>query len=67
MNAAPNRLHDLKWLALLPVVLAAPFLFFGLPWVAAVQLVVGIALAAAACIVWRAFSGGWPWNRAATS
>jgi len=62
MNATPNRLDNLKWLAVLPAVVAVPFLFFGLLWVAAVQLVVGIALGAAACIVWRGFSGGWPWE-----
>ena len=37
-----------RWLALVPLVPAVPLLFFGIIWLAAVQLVSGLLLVAAA-------------------
>jgi hypothetical protein len=52
--------RHLRWLAFIPLVPAAPFLFFGIMWTAAVQLSVGIALMLTAVAIWRVFSGEWP-------
>jgi hypothetical protein len=65
---APERDHPLtrgparhlRWLALIPLVPAGPFLFFGILWTAPVQISVGIALVLTAMAIWRVFSGAWP-------
>jgi hypothetical protein len=58
LTAGPTR--HLRWLAVIPLVPAVPFLFFGIMWTAAVQLSVGLALVFIAVAIWRAFSGEWP-------
>lgn len=63
MNTVANRFEFLKWLAVLPALLAAPFLFFGIAWIAAVQFTVGCALAGSACLIWRSTSGSWPFSQ----
>jgi hypothetical protein len=55
-----SLLIHLRWLAFIPLVPAALFLFFGIMWTAAVQLSVGIALVMCAAAIWRVFSGEWP-------
>ena len=46
----------LRWLALIPIVVALPFLFFGLIWTEFVQLLVGVALLAASSGIWMIFA-----------
>jgi hypothetical protein len=47
---------DFRWLAVVPIVVAVPFLFFGLIWQALVQLAVGCALLALAFGIWMLFA-----------
>ena len=47
---------DLRWLAVLPIVVAVPFLFFGLIWQALVQLAVGVGLLVLAFGIWMLFA-----------
>jgi hypothetical protein len=47
---------DFRWLAVIPIVVAVPFLFFGLIWQALVQLAVGGALLALAFGIWMLFA-----------
>ena len=47
---------DLRWLAVLPTVVAVPFLFFGLLWQGLVQLAVGVGLLVAAYGIWMLFA-----------
>jgi hypothetical protein len=47
---------DLRWLAVVPIVIAVPFLFFGLIWQALVQLAVGGVLVALAFGIWMLFA-----------
>lgn len=63
MKSVANRFEILKWLAVLPALLAAPLLFFGIAWTAAVQFTVGCALAGSACLIWRSTSGYWPFSQ----
>ncbi len=53
------KFSPLRWLAVLPLVPAAPFLFFGLLWLAPVQLGVGLGLVLVAAALWRLFAGEW--------
>ena len=46
----------LRWLALIPIVVALPFLFFGLIWMQVLQLLVGVALLAASSGIWMVFA-----------
>lgn len=46
----------LRWLAVVPIVVAVPLLFFGLIWQAVVQLVVGVGLLALAAGIWMLFA-----------
>ena len=46
----------MRWLALIPLVVALPFLFFGLIWMQVLQLVVGVALLAASSGIWIVFA-----------
>jgi hypothetical protein len=50
------RLSSLRWLAVLPIVLALPYLFFGILWTAAVQLVVGVLLVGVGVGMWIALA-----------
>lgn len=50
------KLAWLRWLALIPILIALPLLFFGLIWQAVIQLVVGVALLALASGVWILFA-----------
>ena len=54
MNVSP-----LRWLAVIPLVPAALFLFFGLLWLAPVQLLVGLGSVLVAAALWRLFAGEW--------
>lgn len=47
---------DLRWLAVLPIVVAVPFLFFGLIWQALVQSAVGVGLLVLAFGIWMLFA-----------
>ena len=47
---------DLRWLAVLPTIVAVPFLFFGLLWQGLVQLAVGVGLLVAAYGIWMLFA-----------
>lgn len=53
------KLSWFRWLAVIPLVPAAPFLFFGLAWLAPVQLLVGLGLILLAAVLWRVFAGKW--------
>ena len=55
-----GRLEALKWLAALPLVPAAPLLFFGLSWFAPGLIAGGLAFVATALCVWRLFAREWP-------
>jgi len=55
-----NRLDNLKWLALLPLIPAAPLLFFGLAWFTPGLFALGLGFVAVAILVWRAFAREWP-------
>lgn len=55
-EGAPMKLAWLRWLALIPILIALPLLFFGLIWQAVIQLVVGVALLALASGVWILFA-----------
>jgi hypothetical protein len=57
---ASGPARHLRWFALIPLVPAAPFLFFGLLWRAPVQVSVGVGLVFGAIVIWRVFSGAWP-------
>ncbi len=46
----------LRWLALIPIVVALPFLFFGLIWMEILQLLVGVALLVASSGIWMIFA-----------
>jgi hypothetical protein len=59
MGADALKVSWLRWLAIVPLVPAAPLLFFGLLWFAVVQLVSGFLLVAVAAAVWRMFAGEW--------
>jgi hypothetical protein len=50
----------LKWLAVLPLIPAAPLLLFGLAWGVPVLMAVGALFVAAAVAVWRLFAQRWP-------
>jgi hypothetical protein len=50
----------LRWLALVALVLAMPFLFNVIMWGETVQLVAVAALVVTAVAIWRVFSGEWP-------
>ena len=47
---------DLRWFAVVPIVVAVPFLFFGLIWQALVQLAVGVGLLVLAFGIWMLFA-----------
>jgi len=53
------KVSPLRWLAVLPLVPAAPFLFFGLLWRAPLQLGVGLSLVLVGAALWRLFAGEW--------
>ena len=55
-----NRLDVLKWLAVLPLVPAAPLLFFGLTWFAPGLMAAGLGFVCGAVVIWRVFSHAWP-------
>jgi hypothetical protein len=55
-----NRLDVLKWLAVLPLIPAAPLLFFGLTWGVTGLMAAGMAFVAAALLIWRVFAQQWP-------
>ena len=55
-----NRLDALKWLAVLPLIPAAPLLFFGLAWFVPGLMAAGMAFVAAALLIWRVFAQEWP-------
>jgi len=54
-SSTPSRFTWLRWLAVLPIVLALPFLFFGLIWRDLIILV-GVLLLAVAAGVWILFA-----------
>lgn len=54
MNVSP-----LRWLAVIPLVPAAPLLFFGLLWLAPVQLLVGLGLVLVGAALWRLLADEW--------
>ena len=47
---------DLRWLAVVPIVVAVPFLFFGLIWQALVQSAVGVGLLVLGFGIWMVFA-----------
>ncbi len=51
-----KKLTWLRWLAVIPIVIAMPFLFFGVIWWAAVQSLVGLVLLAVAAGIWILFA-----------
>ncbi len=53
------KVSSLRWLAVIPLVPAAPLLFFGLLWLGVVQLLVGLGLVTTAAALWRLFAGEW--------
>src|SRR5437870_220253 len=55
-----NRLDVLKWLAVLPLVPAAPLLLFGLTWFAPGLIAAGLGFVAVGLLIWRAFAHAWP-------
>jgi len=55
-----NRLDVLKWLAVLPLVPAAPLLLFGLTWFVPGLMAAGMAFVVAALLIWRVLAQQWP-------
>ena len=53
--AAP-RFAWVAWLAIVPVIVALPFLFFGLIWTEWTPLLVGVLLLVVAAVVWTVFA-----------
>ena len=53
-------MQQLKWISVPVTALGLVFLFFGMIWQGAVQLVVAIALLAVAASIWRTTTGTWP-------
>ena len=51
-----ERLAGLKWLAVIPIVIAVPILFFGLVWTEWSQALVGLALLALGAGIWMLFA-----------
>jgi hypothetical protein len=51
-----RRLSGLEWLAIIPIVVAMPFLFFGLVWTEWPQALVGLALLALGAGLWILFA-----------
>ena len=49
----------LKWIALAPAALGIIFLFFGILWTGAVQLLAAAGLLVLAACIWRVFAGEW--------
>lgn len=59
--------RHLRWLALVPLAVAAPILFFGIMWTSVVQVAFGAALVLTATAIWRIFAGEWPMRWAQNS
>ena len=55
-NSLRKRLTGLEWLAVIPIVIAVPFLFFGLVWTEWPQALVGLALLALGAGIWILFA-----------
>ena len=51
-----KQLTWLRWLAVIPIVIAMPFLFFGVIWWAGVQLIIGLVLLAVGAGIWILFA-----------
>ena len=51
-----STLAWLRWLALVPIVVAVPILFFGMIWSELPMIAIGIVLLAAAAGIWIVFA-----------
>jgi hypothetical protein len=59
-QAYVDRVKQLRWFAIAPLVLGIAFLFIAMLWTELAQLGIAVALFASAASVWRVFAGEWP-------